>query len=188
MEQINQIADMIRGISNQTNMLALNAAIEAARAGEAGRGFSVVADQVRKLADESKSSVASTESLLNEINNITKKQETNALEIIQSIDSIAIVAEQTSATTEESAAAAEQQAASMEVITATGQRLLDVAEQIYKELENIKILDVEPFSAELESSPTKDSTENPKENIVKSIGSQPEPSNETESDKKSNSF
>ncbi len=53
-DNINQISDLIRNISNQTNILALNAAIEAARAGDAGKGFNVVADQVRKLADESR--------------------------------------------------------------------------------------------------------------------------------------
>lgn len=56
-EQINVLSEAIMGITNKTNLLALNAAIEAARAGEAGRGFSVVADEIQTLAEQSKDTV-----------------------------------------------------------------------------------------------------------------------------------
>lgn len=117
-EEVNSttaILEIIRRVAQQTNLLGLNAAIEAARAGEYGRGFSVVAEEVRKLADESNRSTRNINEMLNKFRDTVGQ-------VLRNV-------EQGNVITQEQAKATQEIAQMLERIRTTGQKLITMSEQ-----------------------------------------------------------
>lgn len=116
-EKTSDILDIIRRVSRQSNLLGLNAAIEATRAGEFGRGFSVVASEVRKLAEESNKSTIKIENMINQFCN--------------SVDQVLKNAEQSKVITQEQAGATQEITEMLDGLKMVSQKLLDLADSSF---------------------------------------------------------
>jgi len=115
-EQINDVLGFIKQIADETKRLGLSAAIEAARAGEVGRGFGVVAEEIRKLSDQSKGTVVKIRGLTDNIKRKVHETLKNS--------------ELTLRASEEQAAASEEMSASVEEITAMAEHLEKIAQRM----------------------------------------------------------
>ncbi len=115
-EEINEVSAFIKEIADETKMLGLNAAIEAARADDAGRGFGVVAEEIRKLSDQSKSTVPKIKKLTNII--------------MAKVDEVSDKSRNSLHSSQEQAAATEEITASIEEIAAMTEELNKIAKAI----------------------------------------------------------
>ncbi|WP_202079385.1 methyl-accepting chemotaxis protein [Caldalkalibacillus salinus] len=138
-KQVGEISQIITNIADQTNLLALNAAIEAARAGEHGKGFAVVADEVRKLAEESGNSASNIEDIVKDIQNEIKKS-------ISSMDSMKDIVDEQNNAVDHTKESFEEVLKAIEETTSRIQRITTFIEQIDKKKDGM-LTAIEDMSA-----------------------------------------
>jgi len=136
-ENIGQILNVISDIADQTNLLALNAAIEAARAGEAGRGFAVVADEVRKLAEKTMTATKEVGAAIRDIQDGTRKNIGNVEQAVERIDAATKLAAKSGESLKEIVNLVEVTSEQVRSIATAAEEQSSTSEEINRSIEDI---------------------------------------------------
>jgi len=150
-EGIGHIISVINDIADQTNLLALNAAIEAARAGEAGRGFAVVADEVRKLAEKTMTATNDVTKAIKTIQDGAHKNIDNTVHSVETISDVTKLAEASGKSLHEIVALVNNATAQVQSIAASAEEQSAASDEINRSIDNINTISSET-SASMKSS------------------------------------